>query len=232
MISRRAAGFRLARRFIDESAAPPTSARRLRDGRLATVKRLPTINPQKDLFSKIEAVAYDILVPFVCVKTGGCCSIYMPLIPERHLMQIAHDLHQDEGELFDAYMSRFRKNMTSHPEPCIFLDQHNLCRIYEHPLRPDVCRLYPFSYEGGAEKCPSYQEHKRLLKILFQHCPLCQIYDASFCPNLDVRRIPDQDWPEILEIFRAGRPFAEMERKFIEWNHQPQGGDHATPRED
>jgi Fe-S-cluster containining protein len=173
----------------------------------------------KSLFSKIEGTAYDILIPFVCLKTGGCCSVYMPLIPERNLMAIAHDLHQDEDELFDACMSRFRKNMTSHPEPCIFLDQNNLCRIYEHPLRPAVCRLYPFSYGGGAEKCPSYREHKRIMTLL-THCrPPCQIYDASFCPNRDVRRIPDHDWPEILETFRAGKPFAEMEKKFIEWNH-------------
>jgi Fe-S-cluster containining protein len=171
------------------------------------------------LFSKIEGNTYDILVPFVCLKTGGCCSAYMPMMLEKDLMQLAHDLHEDEGELFGAYMSCFRKSISSHPEPCIFLDQNNLCRIYKHPLRPAVCRLYPFSYGGGGEKCPSYREHKRFMTILSHHSPPCQIYDASFCPNLDLRRIPDQDWPEILEIFRAGRPFAEMEKKFIEWNH-------------
>lgn len=173
----------------------------------------------KGLFSKIEGVEYDILVPFVCLKTGGCCSVYMPLIPERNLMIIAHDLHQDEGELYNACTSRFRENMTSHPEPCIFLDENNLCRIYEHPLRPAVCRLYPFSYGGGGDKCPSYQEHKRFLTMLIHHSPPRQIYDASFCPNPDVRRIPDQDWPEILKIFQTGRSFAELEKKFIEWNH-------------
>jgi Fe-S-cluster containining protein len=181
------------------------------------------------LFSKIEGPAYDILVPFVCLKTGGCCSIYMPLIPERDLMEIAHDLHQDEGELFGAYMSCFRKSISTRPEPCIFLDQNNLCRIYEHSLRPSVCRLYPFSYGGGAERCPSHQQHKRFLSILSRHIPLCQIYDASFCPNLDARRIPDQDWPEILETFRKGRPRPELEKKFIEWNHQLQGGRNANP---
>ena len=177
------------------------------------------IDMKKGLFSKIEAVAYDILVPFICLKTGGCCSVYMPLIPERNLMEIAHDLCQDEGELFCAYMSCFRKSITSHPDPCIFLDKNNLCRIYEHPLRPAVCRLYPFSFGGGAEKCPSYQEHKRFLTILTHHSPPCQIYDASFCPNPDLRRISDHDWPEILETFRAGGPFTELEKKFIEWNH-------------
>jgi Fe-S-cluster containining protein len=200
----------------------------VKDGRLATVKRLPTIDPKKGLFSKIEGVAWDILVPFVCLKTGGCCSIYMPLIPERNLMQIAHDLRQDESELFSAYMSRFRKNMTSRPEPCIFLDQNNLCRIYEHPLRPAVCRSYPFSYGGGAEKCPGYREHKRLLSTLVHHTHPCQIYDVSFCPNMEVRRIPDHNWPQILEIFQRGRPFRDMKEKFIEWNHPSSGGLNAN----
>lgn len=177
------------------------------------------IDIKNDLFSKIEGGTYDILVPFVCLKTGGCCSVYMPLIPENNLMKIAHDLHQDENELFAAYMVRFRKNMTTHPEPCIFLDENNLCRIYEHPLRPDVCRLYPFSYNGAAEKCPSYREHKRFLTILIHHRPPCLIYDASFCPNRNMRRIPHGEWPGILEAFRSGGPFAELEKKFIEWNH-------------
>lgn len=176
------------------------------------------INTGESLFSKIEGNAYDILVPFVCLKTGGCCRVYMPMMLEKNLMQLAHDLHEDEGELFGAYMSCFRKSITSHPEPCIFLDQNNLCRIYEHPLRPAVCRLYPFSY-GGGEKCPSYREHKRFITTLIHHTPSCQIYDASFCPNHDLRRIPDQDWQKILEVFQAGKPFVEMEKKFIEWNH-------------
>jgi Fe-S-cluster containining protein len=183
------------------------------------MERIPAFDPKKDLFSKIEAVGYDILVPFVCVKTGGCCSVYMPLIPERHLMQIAHDLHEDEGELFDACMTRFRTNMTTHPKPCVFLDENNLCRIYEHALRPLVCRLYPFSYGGGSEKCPSYQEHKRFLTLLAHHSAPCSIYDASFCPNRDVRRIPERHWPGILESFLKGKPFPEMEKKFMEWNH-------------
>lgn len=183
------------------------------------MKQTTAFDPKKDLFSKIETVGYDILVPFVCVKTGGCCSVYMPLIPESNLMQIAHDLHEDPNDLFDACMARFRTNMTTHPEPCIFLDESDLCRIHEHPLRPSVCRLYPFSYGGGAEKCPSYREHKRFLEILIDHSPPLQIYDASFCPNIEVRRIPDLDWPTILKIFQAGRPFPELEQKFIEWNH-------------
>ncbi len=181
--------------------------------------QLSVINQEKGLFSKIEGAEYDILVPFVCLKTGRRCKSYMPGIPERNIMEIAHDLHQDEGDLFAAYMSCFRKSMTSHPEPCIFLDKNNLCRIYEHPLRPAVCRLYPFSFGGADKICPGYREHFRLVELLIGRESPCQIYDASFCPNLNLRRIPDQDWPEILETFQASGPSADLEKKFIEWNH-------------
>jgi hypothetical protein len=39
------------------------------------------IEPGKYLFSKIECRDYDILLPFFCRKTGGCCSVYVPRIP-------------------------------------------------------------------------------------------------------------------------------------------------------
>lgn len=171
------------------------------------------------LFSKIEGVQYDILVPFVCLKTGRRCKTYMPGIPERNLMILARDLHREEADLFREYSLCYRKSMTAHPVPCIFQGENNLCLIYHHPLRPAVCRLYPFSFGGGDETCPGYQEHRRLVERLIGRESPCQIYDASFCPNLEVRRIPEQDWPEILETIQACRPSAEMEKKFIEWNH-------------
>lgn len=173
----------------------------------------------KSLFTKIEGVQYDILVPFVCLKTGRRCKSYMPGIPEKNLMILARDLHREEADLFREYSLCYRKSMTSHPVSCIFQSENNLCLIYNHPLRPDVCRLYPFSYGGADETCPGYQEHRRLVERLVGRESPCQIYDASFCPNHDLRRIPDQNWYEILETFRAGRPFAELEKKFIEWNH-------------
>jgi len=181
--------------------------------------QLSIIDPKKGIFSKLEYGKYDIFVPFVCLKTGRRCKSYTPSIPEWNLMVIAHDLHRDENELFRTYRKCYVMSLTSHPEPCLFLDENNLCVNYNHPLRPSVCRLYPFSYEGADETCPGYQKHKHLVTVLIDHTPPCRIYDASFCPNLTLRLVPDQDWPEILEIFQGGGPCPEMEKKFIEWNH-------------
>jgi Fe-S-cluster containining protein len=191
--------------------------------------QLSMIDPQKGLFSKIECRRYDILIPFVCLKSGRRCKSYMPSIPERNLMILAHDLHREEADMFREYSLCYRKSMTSHPVPCIFKSQNNLCLIYNHPLRPDVCRLYPFSFGGADETCPGYQEHHRLVELLTSREWPCRTYDSSFCPNLVLRCIPDQNWQEILETFRKGRPRPELEKKFIEWNHQPQGGRNANP---
>ena len=187
--------------------------------RLATMGQLSVIDPKKGLFSKIECQRYDILVPFVCLKTGRRCKSYMPSIPERNLVILARDLHREEAVLFREYSLCYRKSMTFHPVPCIFLSENNLCLIYNHPLRPDVCRLYPFSFGGADEICPGYQEHRRLFELLIGRESPCRIYDSSFCPTLNLRHIPDQDWSEILEIFQKGNPQTELEQRFIEWNH-------------
>src|SRR5512137_2451002 len=96
---------------------------------------IPTlINTEKELFSKIEFSEYDVLVPFICLKTGRCCKTYMPHVPEMDVLAIARFLHWSEEDTFSRYSACFRKCIASHPEPCIFLNKNNLCRIYNHPL--------------------------------------------------------------------------------------------------
>jgi Fe-S-cluster containining protein len=181
---------------------------------------IPTvINTKKDLFSKIEFPDYDVLVPFICLKTGRCCKTYMPHVPEKDMQSFAHFLHWSMEDMFDSYSTCFRKSISSHREPCIFLNKDNRCRIYDHPLRPTVCTLYPFSYGGSDESCPGYQEHHRLIIILTTIEIPCQIYDSSFCPNPSLRRIPSHKWHEIIDILRNGRMSSEMEHTFIAWNH-------------
>jgi len=180
---------------------------------------IPTvINTQKALFSKIEFVDYDVLVPFVCLKCGRCCKTYMPHIPEKDMPALARFLRWSMEDMFNSYSARFRENISSHRKPCIFLNEDNLCRLYNNPLWPPVCRLYPFSFGGSDKSCPGYQDHHRFIVILTTIDVPCQIYDSSFCPNLSLRRIPSHKWHEIIDIFLNGRPSSEMEHKFIAWN--------------
>jgi Fe-S-cluster containining protein len=132
--------------------------------------------------------------------------------------EIARYLRWPMEDMFNSYSVRFRENISSHRKPCIFLNENNLCRLYNHPMRPPVCRSYPFSYEGSDESCPGYQEHHRLIVILTTIDIPCQIYDSSFCPNFNLRRIPSHKWHEIIDILRSEKLSSDMKHKFITWN--------------
>ena len=180
---------------------------------------IPTlINTERELFSKIEFSEYDVLVPFICLKNGRCCKTYMPHVPEMDVLAIARFLHWSEEDTFSRYSACFRKCIASHAEPCIFLNENNLCRIYDHPLRPPVCKLYPFSYESSDVRCPGYQEHRRLVAVLTAFGTPYQIYDSSFCPDLSLRPLPFYKWKDVIDIFRSCNPSPELEHKFIAWN--------------
>ena len=190
---------------------------------------IPTlINTEKELFSKIEFSDYDVLVPFICLRSGRCCRTYMPHVPEKDVLAIARFLHWSEEATFSRYSACFRKCVASHAEPCIFLSRDNLCRIYNHPLRPSVCKLYPFSYESSDVTCPGYREHHRLIAVLTAFDTPSQIYDSSFYPNLSLRPVPLYKWEDIIDIFRSGKPSPELEHKFIAWNYRKSPYLHAA----
>jgi hypothetical protein len=48
-----------------------------------------------------------------------------------------------------------------------------------------------------------------------------EIYDASFCPNPDVRLIPDSKWPEICRTLRLSNASREMIRAILILNDAP-----------
>ncbi len=142
-----------------------------------------------------------------------------------------HDSHPEVGgERFNEHLPLFemvtgRFDLPSHrglpekntrqAEACIFLNEQKLCRIYDHLLRPADCRLYPFSYGGADADCVAYLEHARVVKILLMNERSFEIYDASFCPNPDVRLIPYSKWPEIRRTLRLSNVPREMIRALL-----------------
>jgi hypothetical protein len=48
-----------------------------------------------------------------------------------------------------------------------------------------------------------------------------EIYDASFCPNPDVRFIPDTKWPEIYRTLRLSHVSRKMIRALLILNDAP-----------
>jgi len=173
------------------------------------------------LFTKIELPGNDIVVPFICRKCGTCCMTYIPRMPAEDLVTVSRYLKWSPEDLISRHTEVYLKRLRGKPETCIFLNDEKLCRIYKHPLRPDVCRLYPFSFGGTDADCSAYCEHTRVTEILLMNEKSFEIYDSSFCPNRDVRLIPDSKWPEICRKLRLSNASREMVRKFLIMNDAP-----------
>ena len=173
------------------------------------------------IFTKIELPGHDIVVPFICRKCGTCCMTYIPRLSAEDLMTISRYLKWSPADLILHHTEVYLKRLRGKPEPCIFLNDQKLCRIYNHPLRPSDCRLYPFSYGGTDADCAAYLEHTRVVEVLLMNEKSFEIYDASFCPNPDVRLIPDSKWPEIRRTLRLSNASREMVRAVLILNDAP-----------
>jgi Fe-S-cluster containining protein len=178
-------------------------------------------NTRGVIFTKIELSGHDIVVPFICRKCGTCCMTYIPRLPAEDLITISRYLKWSPEDLIYHHTEVYLKRLRGKPEPCIFLNDQKLCRIYNHPLRPTVCRLYPFSYGGTDADCAAYLEHTRVVEVLLMNEKSFEIYYASFCPNPDVRLIPDSKWPEICRTLRLSNASREMIRALLILNDAP-----------
>jgi Fe-S-cluster containining protein len=170
------------------------------------------------LFTKIELADYDIVIPFVCCRDGDCCRSYMPHISEKDLSDIADFLGRPSNGLFLEYMICLRKNATLNHGPCIFLTSENICLIYTHPLRPQVCRLYPFSYGTKTIECSGYRDHERFVTAFLSGQSRYDLYDASFCPNRSHRSIPKQNWDTAWHILGKNHASSSMKAVFKSLN--------------
>lgn len=170
------------------------------------------------LFTKIVFADYDVLVPFVCERCGWCCEHYIPRLMPEEVLRIADDEHWQRDEMLEHYMEYYDGMLHGHSGPCPFLGEDHLCAIHDHPLRPEVCRLYPFSFCDGDERCPSFLVHRRIVRALTRDAEAFERYDSSFCPDMQVRLIPDEARPGIRRKFLEADPPVEVIRPFLALN--------------
>ena len=136
-------------------------------------------------------------------------------------MTISRYLKWPPADLIYHHTEGYLKRIRGKPEACIFLNDQKLCRIYNHPLRPSDCRLYPFSYGRTDADCAAYLEHTRVVEALLTNEKAFEIYDASFCPNPDVRIIPDSKWPGIRRTLKLSNVSRKMIRAVLILNDAP-----------
>jgi Fe-S-cluster containining protein len=179
------------------------------------------MNTKGMLFTKIELPGNDIVVPFICRRCGTCCMTYIPRVSAEDLTSISGYLQWPTEDLISRHAEAYLERLRGRPEPCIFLTDQRLCRIYSHPLRPEVCRLYPFSFGGTDADCDAYLEHTRVVAALLMNEESFEIYDASFCPNRDFRLIPDAACLEISRRLGLSNASEEMIGAFWVLNGAP-----------
>lgn len=173
------------------------------------------------LFTKIEFLHFDLLIPFICRQCGTCCRTYTPMMSEKNLATIARHLHIPEHELFSRHDECRMRYIQGRPSPCPF-NEGKRCLIYRHPLRPDVCRLYPFSL--GRPKirgCPGYDEHTRMVDAFLDEEKDYEIYDSSFCPAPGHRRPPETEWGRLRLALSRAEPSRPAVRRFLRMNDLP-----------
>jgi hypothetical protein len=61
-------------------------------------------------------------------------------------------------------------------------------------------------------------EHRRLLDCLAEGERERTVYDSSFCPNLELRPIPEDRWSEILARFQSTLSLPAMSVAFFVFN--------------
>jgi hypothetical protein len=62
-------------------------------------------------------------------------------------------------------------------------------------------------------------EHRRLLDCLVEKEKEYTVYDSSFCPNLELRPIPEDRWCEILARFQSILSLPAMSVAFVAFNN-------------
>ncbi|HEU18216.1 MAG TPA: YkgJ family cysteine cluster protein [Deltaproteobacteria bacterium] len=169
------------------------------------------------LFTEICFEHYNVYVPFECRRCGKRCRTYTPRIAEDTLEEIAHYLGKPSYDVRFIYEERYKKRYRSDALPCpFFKGETNECGIY--PLRPECCRLYPFSFGGGDTNCQAYRRHIRIVSAIKKQDQYRDTYDSSFCPNQRKKPIPGHKWPDILYQFMLMETSYLMILKFIRIN--------------
>lgn len=167
------------------------------------------------IFTKMQFPDFDVYLPFECRRCGNCCNGYMPRFSFDDLLQIAIYYGASEQELFDSYRQAFSLRIRGEKARCIFM-HGSLCSIYDHPLRPQACILFPFSFQyANIRDCPGYDLHHEMLRTMLEGEQGYSLFDSSFCPVEPFRPPPETLGEKFWHRFIGLRPSPMLVRKYL-----------------
>ena len=129
-------------------------------------------------------------MPFVCECCGWCCEHYLPRFTESEVLRIAEDAHRQRDETLRQYLEGYEKKRHGRDVSCTFLLGNGLCGIHDHPLRPEVCRLYPFSFLTVTSDAHPFATIAGSSRPSPRDAGALELYDSSFCPETGLRPVP------------------------------------------
>lgn len=147
---------------------------------------------------------YPAALRFRCTKCGICCGdtkekIRRILLLSTEAEQIATAISQQISEFAVKTEGKapysYEVKKTAENGKCVFLE-NNRCTIY--PLRPLICRFYPFELKSATHKkhqflytneCPSIGKGKTLSKNYFEELfQLARTKTKAQCRSKDKKR--------------------------------------------
>ncbi|MBI4283374.1 MAG: YkgJ family cysteine cluster protein [Chloroflexi bacterium] len=135
---------------------------------------------------------YDILVPFLCQRSGSCCQQLGVSPTSLDIESIADYLGLEEEEVSARYLAKAASSKEvgegyewmKRWQPCPFLVPPAECLIY--PVRPSGCRSYPVYTLLGPEDvdCPGFELMQKVVSVLGRGTP----YEFHFPGGIKGRR--------------------------------------------
>jgi Fe-S-cluster containining protein len=143
--------------FIDEWQNNRSSRKRQHQFISKRIKSKISLSESEELHNK----AFE---KIDCLQCANCCKSIPPLINTSDISRISKKLGMKKSLFMEEYVTIDEDgDMVFNSSPCKFLQDDNICVIYE--VRPKSCRRYPHTDEGEMIK------HAKLLPTNAQYCP-------------------------------------------------------------
>ena len=97
---------------------------------------------QKNLDEKFHTKHQAAFEKIDCLQCANCCKTTSPIFRDVDIERIAQHLRIKPSQFTEQHLHIDEDgDWVLNQSPCLFLQEDNTCRIYEH--RPKACREYP-----------------------------------------------------------------------------------------
>ena len=101
---------------------------------------------KNSILNRLPALHEEAITSVNCTQCANCCKSYSPRFKTPDIKRIARHLRMKEGEFIEKFLKLDEEgDYVVKSSPCPFLDEQNLCSIYDE--RPSDCARFPYTNE-------------------------------------------------------------------------------------